>query len=294
VKRRPALWKRLVIYALVILTFYLGLCTWLAWKYVRPTRLPVVAVGGATPFGIDQKNPAQTLETAIQKGQIPAYRFEPEQHPLGAVVLMHGYGGGPEDWTDVGAELQRRGYLVVIPVAPAHANSTESQTGFGTTEADTVIAAAEWIKARHPELPILAHGISLGGASCWMASARRPDLFRAIGSDGGFADLNEASRAFLGPGRTILAPVIPIASLFAGVDPAKIRPEEAAGAWRGQPAVVMHGDADRLFSIQFSERIAEAAGVKVTIAKGGRHANSIEVLGLKGYVDALVGVLPKK
>lgn len=283
-----------MIYAFAILAVYVGLCTWLAWKYVHPSRIPVVAVDGATKFGIDLKAPARDLDVADQKGLVPAYRFEPAGHPKGAVVLMHGYGGGPEDWAEVGEELQRRGYLVVIPVAPAHADSNDGQMGFGTTEADTVIASAEWIKARYPEVPILAHGISLGAASCWMASARRPELFRAIGSDGGFADLSDASRAFLGPANGILAPVIPIASMFSGVNPAKIRPVEAARAWRGQPALVIHGDADRLFPIRFSEELAAAAGVTLIVAKDGRHANSIDAMGLEAYVDALVGVLPEK
>ncbi|MFZ4509295.1 MAG: alpha/beta hydrolase [Fimbriimonas sp.] len=266
--------KRVVRLLLILGVVYLSAIACLAFKYVHPTRFSVVKPAGMEVVDL----------TAAEGdgGPIRLWVKRPNGPIKGAFVLVHGYGGSPTDWTGLSQVLASQGYLCVIPHMPGHAESPDNTVQFGDRESKVVVASALWVKKHAPKARVMAHGLSLGGASVWLAAERRPDLFAAIGSEGAFPNFAEASQAYLGPGATILAPVIPLGSRMEGVDTSTLVPERAAASWRGKPALVIHGENDKLFPRSFGERLAKAAGVKLWLVPRAEHAKA-----MRGHLDEI-------
>jgi pimeloyl-ACP methyl ester carboxylesterase len=64
-------------------------------------------------------------------------------------------------------------------------------------------------------------------------------------------------------------------------------PEKSAATWKGKPALVIHGDADKLLDISHAKRVAQSANCPLWVVKGANHACCSEV-DLSGYVDKLL------
>lgn len=197
-------------------------------------------------------------------------------------VLVHGYKADRSVWQKQMLDLHAAGYEAIAPALPGHDANPEIATGFGMKEADRIIELTKVLqnKSRAP-LKFVGVGQSMGGATVWMAVSKDPEAFDAIVSDGAFADLNEAANTWLGRefpgGHIVLRPVISIASLIAGIDPAKVRPMDAATKWKGKPALVIHGQKDELIGRTHADRIAKAAGTTVWEIKGAGHVEGYDV-----------------
>ena len=59
-----------------------------------------------------------------------------------------------------------------------------------------------------------------------------------------------------------------------GIDPASIRPIDAAAKWKGKPALVIHGDGDKLIPRGNADRLAQAAGAPLWIVPHCGHAEA--------------------
>ena len=112
-------------------------------------------------------------------------------------------------------------------------------------------------------------------------------------SDASFAQFYEAmDRLFsyklpFPGGATILRPVVWFARAISGIDPAKIRPIDAAAKWRGRPALVIQGDADTFIVPSNGRRLAEAAGCPLWLVPGANHAEDYAT-DPKGYARRVV------
>ncbi len=122
----------------------------------------------------------------------------------------------------------------------------------------------------------------MGGAAAWLSSALDPTIDGVI-TEGAYARFDKAMSHWLDMavprGSVTLRPVVWIASARSGLDPATIRPEEAAAKWKGRPAFVLQAGNDRLIERWHAERLAQAAGCELQIISRAEHANGYLALG---------------
>ncbi len=250
---------------------YLGGCYYLATKYVRPNRL----AAGVFPTWMVRKD--------VDGGgyNIPIWMTKSlaEGTPgRTAYVLIHGYGGMPGRWTPLAERLRGHGDVVIIATRGQTASPVQS-VGFAEGESAEILQTAGWLK-KHGTKRIVLVGISMGGSAAWLASAKSPELFDAIVTEGAFSRLDWASDEFLSiaiPHGDLLAkPVVIFASWLSGREPASVRPDLAAAKWHGRPGLVIHDGNDELFSLRHPNALSEAAGVPIWEAPGVKHAYCIE------------------
>jgi pimeloyl-ACP methyl ester carboxylesterase len=270
--------------------FYLGGCFLLAKYYLSPKR--IVA---AMP------SDAEAILIAAPTHPVPAWvspRLANGSEDRGRVifVLVHGYGGSRACWGDVFQVLAARGYEVIAPAMPGHDENPDPTSGFGVKEAEAVLLATRWARSRYPDQDppkVVLVGVSMGGAACWLASARHPELFDAVVTEGAFARLDEAVDqwfSLLMPGgRIALAPVQAMARQMSGIDPKTVNPVDAAQHWRGKPSLVIQASEDRLILGSHAERLAEAAGCELWLVPEARHAGCYTVQA-EEYVDRLIQI----
>lgn len=119
------------------------------------------------------------------------------------LLLVHGFGGGAENFSLL-APLLARTHRVVVPDLPGHGGSTAlpaapSLAGF----ADRVAAVAE----REGAVPAAIVGHSMGGLVALRLAARRPELVRALvlAAAAGISTASRVTEAFL-TGLSLLRP----------------------------------------------------------------------------------------
>lgn len=249
---------------------YMGACFVAAGQYIQPVRLP------------EGPRPEFLQEAQIPNGRysIPAWvspellANPPKKSRRPVVILVHGMGGSRCDWVDLARALTPSARVIILATRGQTVSPVE-KVGFGGKEAEEVIAAAEWAKAKAGG-PVVPVGTSMGGAASWLASEKRPDLFAAIVTEGAFARLDWASDDFLAVkipfGAAVFHPVNIMARQMSGIDPDEIRPERAARAWRGRPALIVHGEEDVMFGARHAEALRDASGAPIWWVPGAGHA----------------------
>ncbi len=248
-----------------LLVAHLVLCAYLANRFIHPLRvLPT--------------KPAGLREGRV--GTVPVWitRGLAEGKPSKAVVVLaHGFGGSRATWGDLMLRLEAAGIDAVAPAMPGQEASPQPGVTFGKEEATTLIACAAWARA-HGAKKVVGEGLSLGGAATWLASGEDPKAFDGIVTDAAFARFDGAMESFLGrkaaAGRIVLRPVVWFARAISGIDPASIRPIDAARAWRGRPALVIQGTGDTLIVPSNGERLAQAAGCPLWRIEGAEHSRT--------------------
>jgi uncharacterized protein len=153
--------------------------------------------------------------------------------------------------------------------------------GFGASDGrpsldgvvEDVRAAIGEARRRHPGLPIVLFGQSLGGATAARAAAEDGgDDIRLLVIEGAFASYRDIVRdATRG---TVLSVVAPIAS---STLPARQSDPLNAIARLRMPVLVMHGERDRVIPIEHGERLYEAAAGPKRFVRvpEGRHLDAM-------------------
>lgn len=155
----------------------------------RIGRRAVLAAGAAAPLGACVAMPAPygpaRRPPALEDGafvmpdgaRLPFRLWHGAGPPVAAILALHGMNDSRDAWDIPATDLAADGYAVYAP----------DQRGFGAapgrglwpgTEAlvRDAAAAAELVRARHPDVPLLLMGESMGGAvlMCLAASALAP------------------------------------------------------------------------------------------------------------------------
>lgn len=278
---------------LAILLAYVGFCYWLSSLYLAPSKrtslrppgaldLLLPTLEGPVPVwaspGIGNKLSTRYNVRPRAGGSAALVNREPD--PTSAVyILIHGHGGHRGSWTELYRDLVAAGHEVLVPEMPGHGVNPDPVCGFGPKESR--IAASLARSARAASLPatrVVGVGLSLGGAALWLAGRDDPDAFDAIVSEGSFAELQPTVDRWFSktlPGaHLVMRPVQWFAQARTGVRPSQVRPVEAAKAWRGRPALVIHAENDRLAPEGDARRIAEAAQAELWVVPGVGHAQA--------------------
>jgi len=261
-QKRKRRWRWIAWGSTTIVAVYLGASWWFARSLVYPARTDAVAPNEFTVERLDDRTPLWVREAG------PA--------PQVAFVFVHGLKGSTHQWIDAAEDLSQEGIPSVAPAMPGHAGSPHEAVGFGPHESRIVAATAAWARERWPGAKIVLCGVSMGGAACWLAAQRDPNVADAIVTESAFAQLDSAidewfSRGLGKLGLNVFAPTRWMANRMAGIDPSTVRPVDGARTWR-RPCLVLHAGNDRLLSRQNGEQLAKAAGVELQVIPGAEHA----------------------
>jgi len=138
-------------------------------------------------------------------------------------------------------------------------------------------------------------GVSLGGASSWLATEKAPDLFDAIVTEGSFAHLDDVANNFfdrrLPGGHIIFWPVKYFASKMARVNPSEVNPLEAAKKWH-RPGLVIHCGADNLMKLRYARDLAAASHADLWIIANAGIAQGC-VVDEQDYFQKLLAIAKK-
>lgn len=205
-------------------------------------------------------------------------------------VFAHGYGGTRGDWAETMEALSQKGMGSVAIAMPGQDASPDSGVGFGLKESRAIQDTAAWVRQEFGAERVVVVGLSMGGAAAWLAGAEASHLIDAIATEGAFAQLDEAMGSWfdgiLPLGSWVLRPVPLFGRMISGIDPASIRPVDAASGWT-KPSLVIHGEQDSLIPRRHAERLAQASGAAVWWVPDAAHAQC-QVLAPEAYVRRLV------
>ena len=277
-------WRRLGIALAEWFVVYVLLCTYVAYKYVHPSR-----ESSMTPNWVSE------VTIPGSKADIPSWaspRLAAKQGKPVVFVLAYGYGGTRESWADVMSLLPKNGFECVAPCMPGQEASKEKTVTFGYEEARTILDTVKWVRAQYKKPPkIILYGVSMGGAASWIASEEDPTV-DAVVTEGAYAKFDEAMDNWLSrkmPGSPFyLKPMVWIASAMAGIHPSEIVPETSAAKWK-KPALVIQGGEDKLIPMAHAQRLSQAAHCPLWVVPGAEHAQCFSV-DRKEYMKHLVDI----
>lgn len=270
-QRRKNRFRKVILWLSLGVGLYFGMCYKLADGLIHmPRSKPDKPAEFATWQPIEGVNAWVTPSVADGKRET-------------VFVLCHGLGGDRGYYANTGLELQKRGYQVVILPMTGQDDNPSETVGFGPAESELI---RKTVRALNAKQTILV-GCSLGGAAVWLASDE-PGV-SAVVSDSAFTRLDEACNAWLKKdlpgGNIVLRPVIWFGTGKVGVKPSEVNPVEVARKWpTSQPALVIHGEKDRLFSVANADELAKASGANLWIVPDAGHAQPVDD---PTYVDCL-------
>ena len=202
----------------------------------------------------------ETISLPSQSGTKIAGWHVLAESSRGVVVLLHGYSGSRLSMLDRARWLAVEGYATVLIDLQAHGESRGTHITIGHLEKHDVVAAVEYAKSQHPDLPVGVLGVSLGGASALLASPLNVD---AMVLESVFPDIEAAVHNRVSARLGILS-YVPAELLLIqmkprfGVSVDDLRPIDFV-ANAGCPVFVMSGSDDLHTTAIETERIYEAA-----------------------------------
>lgn len=251
---------------------------WIAQSYLRPATgtpsLPLSAKDeliGGTPTWVS-KNLGEST-TAV-------------------LVAVHGYGGHRGTWSELFERLPDQGVAILAPALPGHEANRKPPCTFGDQEKYLVAEVVREARRKAPHAKIVLLGLSLGGASCWLATDLVGHEVHAVISESAFTQLEPAIERWLSQGGSfgafLLRPIIGMAQAQSGVRASKVNPIESAGRWKG-PALVIHAELDRIAPRSEAERYLRATNGDLWVVPNSSHSQCLRT-DPRGYVERILGV----
>ena len=209
-------------------------------------------------------------------------------------ILVHGYGGNREYWSNLAPLLAKRGEVIIIATQGQDTNPTP-RVGFGLGEAHEIEAAARCIQQTQTVSRIHLVGVSQGGSACWIAAGEHPELYASVTTEAAFARLDWAVDEFFDVRvtgmRYVFGPVVSLAELRSGVKRGTVNPVDGAAKFKGRSLILMSRD-DSMFSERHAEAFAGATGHPPVWYTGHDHAQIM--VDEAEDVDARIGEMLKK
>lgn len=283
--KRPYSRRRKVITLILgFVTLYIAICFFAALKFLSPTRQIPEVPSNVVAFDVPTAN-----------GPDPTWASPNYESAQVVYICAFGYRDSRARWKPLFSQMPIRSdfgltYGVMAPAMPGQDGSPAAFVGFGPREAGVLIDTAKYLRERNPEVKIVLVGISLGGASAWLASEKEPALFNGIVSEAAFPTLNQGMKRYLGPWLFYgLQPMIWIASVLNKVNASSVLPINAARAWRGKPGYIFEDGKDEHFPARFAQEFALASGCPLWVIASAGHAQGLNT-DPTGYVNHLLQV----
>ncbi len=198
-------------------------------------------------------------------------------------ICFHGYTSQQmKDFLGLTDYYFKRGYCMLHPDARAHGQSEGEYIGFGCLDRKDALMWIDWVIEKcGPDVEILLHGISMGGATVLMASGLElPPQVKGIVSDCAFTSPKEVFTHVL---KTMYHlptfPIMPASEIINqklagyGMDECNAKREVAKAK---VPMLFIHGTADTFVPSYMCDEIYECCAAPKTklIIEGAAHAES--------------------
>ncbi len=191
--------------------------------------------------------------------------YLPTEDPQALVILHHGYTSRAEDMSMFAKLYSDHMQVDILSIdMRAHGQSEGKYLGFGWLEKDDT---RQWItfmnEKLHKTLPVILHGVSLGGSTVLnLAGNNCPDQVKIIIDDSGFSDLNrQFKRQFKEIFHLPVYPMLPLGSLWCkmilGFSFKKGSPIEYASQIK-VPTLIIHGLKDMFVPHPMSNDLYDA------------------------------------
>jgi len=181
----------------------------------------------------------------------------------GTVILMHGVRADRRSMANRARFLKKLGYSVLLFDFQAHGESQGEMITFGHLESKDAEAAVNFVKALHPNKPVAAIGVSLGGAAAVLADP--PLELDGLIVESVYPTINEAVsnrlRMCFGRIGPFLTPLLTLQiGPRLGISLSDLRPIDKIRRI-SCPLFVMAGTDDQRTTLAESLRLYETAGV---------------------------------
>ncbi len=194
----------------------------------------------------------------------------------------------------VAVGLARRGYYVVVFDFRGHGESS-GMTTLGPKEILDAEAVINWTYNRLPGKPIYLLGFGMGGVVA-LVEGSSDDRVKGVVADSPYMSLRKASARWLAaytPFPSIYAHlVIPWWALIANI-PLDYSPASVKAL--NKPYLVIYGNRDPILDPDEAKRLASlgqccANESCLVIVKGAGHVETVSVMGIEAYLDAVESV----
>jgi pimeloyl-ACP methyl ester carboxylesterase len=214
------------------------------------------------------------------------------------VLLLHGYGCCRTHFLGQAKLLADAGCPVLLISLRAHGDSTGEVNDIGLSARKDVVAAVEWLRAKHPNRPVVVWGQSLGSAAAVFAAEELGQRVQGYILECPYRDLRTAVRnrceLYLPPilsdlayaGLSTVSPIIlPDVDRISPVDSAASIPASAR-------ILVLAGAADRLARPEEARAIFEQvkSHARLVMIEGGDHGQ-LATADAEGFRAAVLGLV---
>ncbi len=268
---------------------FVGLLRAAIWRSFRAPRL--AEDEGPSAHGLP--GGAARLPT-VRERHLHAWWVPPEIGRRDALCLIHGWGANASVMLPLVEALRRRdGRGVLVLSARCHGASDGDTFASLPRFAEDLSAGVDWLRERpevDPEAVTVA-GHSVGAGAALLCAARRDDL-RGVVALSAFAHPRLVMRRYLAEIKVPWCPAGWLVSRYVeriiGHRFDAIAPMTTV-ARVGVPAVLLHGDADRVVPVAEARLIRRRGGARLVVLPGVDHLGTDAV---EEIAEALAAALP--
>ncbi len=260
-------WLNLATFAAILLSLACFLMLYfLVQGLVTPMRSPVTT----SPASYGLAYQPVTLTTAdglhLRGWYIPGSRPE-------AIILVHGIHANRSQMMPQALPLAEAGYHLLLFDLRGHGHSDASDLTYGYREALDVQAAVDYLLATPGVEQVGAFGSSLGGAVVARAAAIEPRL-SAVVIENSFSSLPRTIENHFNSTLWLGLLLTTLAEYRIGLKAEQVNPARDLAAFR-QPVLIIHGDSQPLYPVEYAYSLYEAAGgpKELWLVKGLGHVS---------------------
>lgn len=278
---------------LLSVLIYVGLIHVLPYSIIKPQRTTSINYLENNAINFDS-----VFVISFDTTKLKGYHVKSSlSKPKASIILVHGIGGCKEHFTNLAANLAKKGYDCWVFDNRAHGESEGLYTTYGYLEKKDIKAIVDAIKQKTPETKVAIWGNSLGGAIAIQALEYDKRIgFGIIEST--FTNLRQIvydyqKRLFFDVGIEFASNMaLDEAGKIARFNPDKVSPIEAVKKIT-QPILICHGDKDENISVEYGKSLFNNLASKdktLVLVKGGGHYN-LATTGGSTYNNKLIGFL---
>lgn len=239
---------------------------------VQPPRTPLFVTPGL--LGV----PTETVAFRNESGLTLKAWWHENPGADTVVILAHGYFVNRSEPAPVVPSFFKLGCSCLCFDFRGHGGSEKAKVTIGLDEKEDVRAAVLYVREKVPGARIVLFGSSMGAAASAFAISDDPGLAEAIILDSPYAKLSEAILGwwnFMGGPRlrSFLRPILLLDRYVLGRSSSSV---DVAAAMKGfsKPVLILHGENDRVASIEGARKIQAACGGKLVTFENCDHTEA--------------------
>lgn len=240
----------------------------LPWEDVQALKktswAPMAEIIGETAQFL-RENQAKDLFTRSYDGLRLHGLWLPAEHPIGSLLLFHGYRSSYlSDFSMVISFYHRLGLNLLLAEQRSHGKSEGRYITFGVREHRDVLTWVEYHNAHLGQFPIFLGGMSMGATTVLMAAGETlPNNVRGVVADCGFSSPGEIIAHVMKKSHLPKYPLLPVVGMFTRLI-AGFGLEECSTVTAMKncriPVLIIHGTGDHFVPCEMSQRAFAACG----------------------------------